>query len=153
MKITHLYVADRHMKWNGIDLEFGDLYGHDEFYGLVYSHAPAFGNFVFFNRVDEDGDVVACSISDLPNVDHWETDDGRVYFEAINEQPEEYFPVVITTVDCWDVDLVESLLDECGEDEEVAMYIDGDEATFFIMPVYSEPDFNEWGECIETWYA
>lgn len=153
MRITNLYVADCHMKWNGINLEPSDLYGHDEFYGLIYSHAPASGSFVFFNRIDVDEDVIACRISELPDVDNWETDDGRVYFEAVNAQPEEYFPVVITTVDGWDVDLVEELLEECSPDEEVAMYVDGDEVTFFIRPVYSSPDVNQYGECIETWYA
>lgn len=152
MKITHLYVADHNMKWNGINLNAGDLYGHDEWYGLIYSHVPTYGNVVFFNCVDSD-DCPCTNIDDLPMVTPWETMDGGWLFDGDIEFPEVFMPYAISTKDDWDEDIVNTLLDECSEDEEVAMYIDGDEATFFIMPVYSEPDFNVYGECIETWYA
>jgi hypothetical protein len=81
----------------------------------------------------------------------WETADGRIYFDGEVEFPEVFMPYAISTKDDWDMDIVETLLDECSEDEEVALYIDGDEAYFFIHPVYSSPDTNHYGECIETW--
>lgn len=150
MKLT-LYVADCHMKWNGIELNHGDLYGHDAWYGLIYSHAPSYGNFVHFHRVGVEDKIVSFPISKLTNIDYWETDDGRIFFEEIIERPNTYMPIIITTADCWDTDLVDELMEQCSPNEEVALYIDGDEATFFIHPIYSSPDRNEWGECIDTW--
>lgn len=153
MKITHLYVADHHMKWNGIDLEPGDLYGHHDWYGLVYSHVPTYGNYVYFEFVDVDSiDGICVELSDLPMVTPWLTMDGGYCFDGEAEFPEEFMPYVISTKDHWDADIVVTLLNECSEDEEVALYIDGDDAYFFVYPVYSSPDFNQYGECIETWY-
>lgn len=151
MKITHLYVADCHMKWNGIDLEPGDLYGHDHWHGLVYSHVPTYGHYVYFECVDSVGGLCV-ALSDLPMVTPWQTMDGGYCFDGEVEFPEEFMPCAISTKQDWDMDIVETLLDECSEDEEVALYIDGDEAYFFIHPLYSSPDRNQWGECIETWY-
>lgn len=146
-----LYVADCHMKWNGIELNHGDLYGFNQYEGLIYSHVPAgSGNFVFFTRIHDDS-TCAFPISKLPNIDHWETDDGRIFFEETTERPNAYMPIVITTVDCWDTDLVNELMEQCGPNEEVALYVDGDEAYFFIHPAYSSPDCNEYGELIESW--
>lgn len=151
MNISHLYVADRHMTWNGINLNPGDLFGHDSFNGYIYSHAPAAGSFVFFVR-KEDNSNCACPITKLPeNISHWETDDGRIFFEETVERPESY-PVALATRDGWDSDLVMNLLEECNPNKEVAMYIDGDMATFFINPIHSSPDFGEYGELVETWF-
>ena len=150
MSISHLYVADCHMTWNGINLNPGDLFGHDDWSGCVYSHVPAAGNFVIFERLD--GGNCCSLISNLPsNITHWETDDGRIYFEEAEERSESPY-VVIAPASCWDGDLVESILEDCGPNDEVAMYIEGDTATFFINPVYSSPDTDEYGKLIETWY-
>lgn len=146
-----LYVADAHITWNGINLNPGDLYGFHQWEGLIYSHVPCgTENFVFFTRVN-DRSTCAYRIDELPNISHWVTTDGRVFFEEIIERPNTYMPIIITTVDCWDTDLVEELMEQCDPNDEVALYVDGDEATFFIHPVYSSPDFNHYGECIETW--
>lgn len=150
MKITKLYVADHSMKWNGINLKYGDLYGHHDFYGLVYSHVPTYGNFVYFNCVEDDH-AFAMPINTLWGVDAWETADGRIYFDPIFEQPEEHLPVAFSSADSWDGDVVNMLLEECALDEEVAMYVDGNDAYFLIYPIYASPDFNAYGECIETW--
>lgn len=157
MNILHpnfkLYVADRRMTWNGIKLNHGDLYGFHQWEGMIYSHVPSgTSNFVFFTRM-EDGSSCAYPIDNLPNIEHWETPDGRIFFEETVERPESYMPIVYTTVDAWDADLIMELMEECSPDEEIAMYVDGDEATFFIQPVYSSPDFNEYGELIETWFG
>lgn len=149
--VFNLYVADCHMKWNGISLNPGDLYGFHQWEGLIYSHVPCgTNNFVFFTRV-MDYSTCAYPVNELPGISHWETADGRVFFEEVDERPEVYMPIVFTTVDCWDEDMVDELLALCTPNEEVALYVDGDEATFFIHPAYSSPDFNEYGECIETW--
>lgn len=150
MKITHLYVAEHHMKWNGIDLNPGDLYGHAEWYGLIYSHVPAGPNLVYFNCIGKYADVITASIDELPMVTAWETADGRVFFDADIEMPEVFMPHANSGKDNWDADIINTLLDECGEDEEVAVYIDGDEAYFFIHPAFSSPDFNGWGNLVES---
>lgn len=152
MKLTHLYVADHQMMWNGIRLEAGDLYGHHDFYGLVYSHVPAGPNVVYFRKVEDADFHIAFFHRELPMVTPWEATDGNVYFDGEVEFPEEFAPVVVSDID-WDASIVQSLLDECDEDEEVAMYSDGENAYFFIHPMYSSPDRNGYGECIETWYA
>lgn len=153
MKITRLYVADHNMKWNGIDLKPGDLYGHHDFYGLVYSHVPAGPNVVYFHKVEDTDYHIAFFHRELPMVTPWEAADGNVYFDGEVEFPEAFMPYAISTKDDWDMDIVTTLLNECSEDEEVALYIDGDDAYFFVHPVYSSPDFNQYGECVETWYA
>lgn len=151
MNITNLYVADCHMKWNGISLNPGDLYGHAEWYGFIYSHiVPTYMGFVNFTCVDN-GCTVTASLYDLPNVLPYGTTDGGIFFESTLNIPEEYMPCGIATVDGWDEEFITELLEWCKHDEEVAMYVDGDEATFFIHPVYSSPDYNHYGKLIETW--
>lgn len=153
MKITHLYVADHHMIWNGINLEPGDLYGHAEWYGLIYSHVPAGPNCVYFECINAELGNPVSNNSELPMVTHWETADGRVFFDPIDEMPEEFFPCALSNKFCWDASIVTTLLDECSENEEVALYIDGNDAYFFIHPVYSSPDSNQYGKCVDTWHA
>ena len=150
MNITNLYVADCHMKWNGISLNPGDLYGYAEWYGYIYSHMPTYMGFVSFTCV-ENGCAVTASINELPNVTPYKTIDDGILFESTLDIPEEYLPCAFSTIDGWDGELINQLLEHCNNDEEVAMYVDGDEATFFIYPVCSSPNYNHYGKLIETW--